>query len=91
MIKRCLVIVLMLMLVMPVVLAQDEPVEVEVQFIELDGPAAEQDAEISGLAWLGDYLLLLAENPNILEVTQLTVFSSQSNHETGWKPSFSDG
>lgn len=46
--------------------AQDgAPVETPVQTIELAGPAAEGDAEISGLAWYGDTLILMTENPNI--------------------------
>lgn len=36
--------------------------ETAVSFIELAGPAAENSAEISGLAWYGDYLVLLTEN-----------------------------
>jgi hypothetical protein len=66
MLKYLVVAILLLLLVVPVTLAQDEPVEeVEVQFIELDGPAAEPDSELSGLVWVGDYLLLVAENPNL--------------------------
>ena len=34
------------------------------RYIELSGPLADPDAELSGLAWYGDTLLLLAENPN---------------------------
>lgn len=45
------------------VAAQDTAEEVPVQFIELTGPAATRDAEISSLAWYGDYLVLLTENP----------------------------
>ncbi len=48
--------------------AQDNrPAEVTVQPIALAGPAAAQDAELSGLAWYGDWLLLLDENPNIYQ------------------------
>lgn len=54
---------LALMLV-PAVGAQDAE-ETEVTFIELTGPAAERDAEISSLVWYGDYLLLITENPFI--------------------------
>jgi hypothetical protein len=41
--------------------AQDE---IPLRYIELIGPAADANAELSGLAWSGDTLLLLAENPN---------------------------
>ena len=52
--------------VSPAARAQDNrPAEVPVQPIALAGPAAAQDAELSGLAWYGDWLLLLDENPNI--------------------------
>lgn len=37
--------------------------ETPVQFIMLAGPAASRDAEISSLAWYGDYLVLVTENP----------------------------
>lgn len=63
--KVLVVVVLLMLLAVPTILAQDAPAEVEVQFIELDGPAAERDSEISGLVWVGDYLLMLAENPNM--------------------------
>jgi hypothetical protein len=64
--KYLVIAILVVLLVIPVTLAQDEPVEeVEVQFVELDGPAAEPDSELSGLVWVGDYLLLVAENPNL--------------------------
>ena len=46
-------------------LAQDDVAEVPVTLIELAGPVAEPDAEVSGLTWYGDMLILLAENPNI--------------------------
>ncbi len=50
----------------PAAQAQDSrPAEVPVQRITLAGPAAEADAEISGLAWYGDWLLLVDENPDI--------------------------
>lgn len=39
--------------------------DVAVQFIELTGPAAERDAEISSLVWYGDTLLMITENPFI--------------------------
>ncbi len=45
--------------------AHAQPSEVPVTRIELAGPAAEADAEISGLTWYGDTLLLVAENPNL--------------------------
>ena len=44
--------------------AQNDPPAVEVCTIALTGPAADEDAEISGLAWHGDTLLLVLENPN---------------------------
>ncbi|MBN2305182.1 MAG: hypothetical protein JXQ72_11925 [Anaerolineae bacterium] len=66
MLKRGLLIVLLVALTaVPVVLAQDAPPEVVVREITLTGPAAAPRAEISGLDWYGDWLLLLAENPNI--------------------------
>ena len=49
----------------PTGLAQQPGGPVMVQTIALAGPAAEQDAEISGLAWYGNALFLLVENPNI--------------------------
>ncbi len=58
-----------LMLLSTTVLAQEAtqapaapPAETPVRFIELVGPAAESSAEISSLAWYGDYLVLLTEN-----------------------------
>jgi hypothetical protein len=42
---------------------QPDPPDVPVQTIALSGPAAESDAELSGLAWRGDTLLLLAQHP----------------------------
>ncbi len=45
--------------------AQGDPAEVPVQIIPLIGPASDSDAEISGLAWYGDTLFLLVENPNL--------------------------
>lgn len=44
--------------------AQDEAPAVDVRALALSGPAAGADAEISGLAWYGDTLLLVVENPN---------------------------
>lgn len=38
--------------------------EYPVTVIPLKGPAAERDAEISGLAWYGDYLILLPQYPD---------------------------
>ncbi|HEX3050758.1 MAG TPA: hypothetical protein VHP83_08905 [Aggregatilineaceae bacterium] len=46
-------------------LAHAQSSEVPVTLIELAGPAADADAEISGLTWYGDTLLLVAENPNL--------------------------
>ena len=60
-----LVFALALTAVAPIALAQEAPPETPVTFIELAGIVAERDAEISGLAWYGDYLLLLTENPFI--------------------------
>jgi len=69
MFKRSLAIALALIavagLVVPVTTAQDAPAETPVTLIELSGPAAEPDAELSGLTWYGDTLVLLAENPNL--------------------------
>lgn len=39
------------------------PLEQAVTFIKLQGPAAEPDAEFSGLAWYGDTLILLPQYP----------------------------
>lgn len=70
-----LLALLIALLLVPVVGAQDEEAtpeampqmapETAVQFIELAGPAAERDAEISSLTWAGDTLLLITENPFI--------------------------
>lgn len=40
-----------------------DPQEVEVQLLPLAGPCAERDAEISGLSWFGDDLVLLPQYP----------------------------
>jgi hypothetical protein len=40
------------------------PVEQPVMEIPLEGPAAQRDAELSGLAWYGDYLILLPQYPS---------------------------
>ncbi len=68
MIKRlsvvCLVGVLLMVAIVPA-MAQDEVTETAVQFIELTGPAADRDAEISSLVWYGDYLIMVTENPFI--------------------------
>ena len=49
------------------VIAQDATPEVVTETavtpIQLEGPAGERDAEISGMVWYGDYLLLITENP----------------------------
>lgn len=45
-------------------LAQAPPPEVSIVPIALSGPAAARQAEISGLAWHGETLLLVLENPN---------------------------
>lgn len=63
MIRKILLIALLLVFV-PVVGAQDAD-ETEVTFIEITGPAAERDAELSSLVWYGDYLLMITENPFI--------------------------
>jgi hypothetical protein len=42
---------------------QPEPPDAPVQMIALSGLAAEGDAELSGLAWYGDTLLMLAQRP----------------------------
>lgn len=49
----------------PLTRAQETPPETAVRVIELAGPAASNNAEISGLAWYGDHLILLAENPDL--------------------------
>jgi len=46
----------------PEVLVQ--PKEVIVQYITLEGEISEPKAEISGLAWYGDYLILLPQYPH---------------------------
>lgn len=46
----------------------EEPVqseEVVVQYITLEGEISEPKAEISGLAWYGDYLILLPQYPHL--------------------------
>lgn len=48
----------------PGVTAQQPRPETPVTVIALNGPAAQPNAEISGLAWYGDTLLLLLENPH---------------------------
>jgi hypothetical protein len=66
--SKHLMIVLLIVAVLaavPAALAQEGVTETPLQVIEISGPAAEPDAEISSLAWYGDYLLLMAENPNI--------------------------
>ncbi len=40
------------------------PSEYPVTDIPLSGPVAEQAAEVSGMAWYGDYLILLPQYPN---------------------------
>lgn len=56
---------LVLALILVPVIAAQETGETEVQFIELAGPAAARDAELSSLVWYGDWLLLITENPFI--------------------------
>jgi len=58
-------LLLALVTALPVALAQDGPTEVPVRIIELAGTPAEPEAEISGLAWYGDMLVLMTENPNL--------------------------
>jgi len=41
-----------------------QPKEVIVQYITLEGEISEPKAEISGLAWYGDYLILLPQYPH---------------------------
>jgi len=70
---RLFALVMLVALSAGMTLAQDDPVatpeatetaapETDIVFIELAGPAAASEAEISGLAWYGDYLVLLTEN-----------------------------
>ena len=40
------------------------PVEVKVEEIPLAGPAADPNAELSGLAWYGNWLVLLPQYPH---------------------------
>lgn len=47
--------------------ASNTPTEKEVVSLELSGFAAQQGAEISGLAWFGDYLILLPQYPQIFD------------------------
>lgn len=57
-------LVLLALLAFPLLAAaQDTAEETPVQMIELTGPAASLDAEFSGLAWYGDTLVLMTENP----------------------------
>ena len=41
------------------------PLEVNVHYITLEGEISEPKAEISGLAWYGDYLILLPQYPHL--------------------------
>jgi hypothetical protein len=59
---RCLVVGIVFLLVTGAWTPPDPP-DVPVQVIALSGPAADSDAELSGLAWYGDTLLLLAQHP----------------------------
>ncbi len=66
MLRKVMLLLVILLVTVPFVAAQDDaPEETPVTFIELAGPAAERDAEISSLAWYGDTLLLMTENPFI--------------------------
>lgn len=58
-------LLVVLLVIAPGVVAQEAPVEIPVQIIALSGPAAQPEAEISGLAWYGDTLILMPENPNM--------------------------
>ncbi len=49
------------------------PTEAEVQLLPLTGPCAERDAELSGLGWIGDELVLLPQYPGRLSVTSDTL------------------
>jgi hypothetical protein len=60
----CIVLAFLTLAIAPV-MAQDEVTETAVQFIELAGPVADRDAEISSLVWYEDYLILMTENPFI--------------------------
>lgn len=62
MLKRALVMVLVTAVLVTPVVAQEERAVIPIEITE---PAAAADAELSGLAWYGDTLILLAENPNI--------------------------
>ena len=62
--RKTLLILIVLLLAAMTVSAQDAA-ETEVQFIELAGPAADRNAELSSLVWYGDSLLLITENPFI--------------------------
>ncbi len=42
-----------------------QPEEITVQYITLEGEISEPKAEISGLAWYGDYLILLPQYPHL--------------------------
>jgi hypothetical protein len=53
------------LVMVPITRAQDAAPETPVTIIELSGAASAPEAEISGMDWYGDWLLLLAENPNI--------------------------
>jgi len=58
-------LVVLWLVAVPVVAAQESPDEIPVQVIQLNGPAAQADAELSGLTWYGDTLILMPENPNL--------------------------
>jgi hypothetical protein len=47
--------------------AEDIPIEVRPIEIPISGPAADPQAELSGLAWYGDYLILLPQYPGRFE------------------------
>lgn len=57
-----LVLLALTALVFPVAAQQDVD-ETPVRIIELTGPASAPYAELSGMAWYGDYLVLMTEDP----------------------------
>jgi hypothetical protein len=60
---RCTLVLLILFSILP--LQAQQVHETAVEFIELSGLAAEDNAELSSLVWFGDTLLLIAENPQL--------------------------
>lgn len=59
------------------------PLEERVQLIPLSGPIASRDAEISGLAWYGDDLVLLPQYPGRFSVETDSVHAERERADDG--------